>query len=86
MPHVVIDCVQMCGLHISFCLISSIICRNDSFSGVTMFCAYMQLILRYYIRSCFRGVVFSYVVNTTCITIIIIEKCRVNIGWIYRLD
>jgi hypothetical protein len=65
MSHVVIDCAYICGLHVSFCLISSIICRNDSFSGVTMFCVYIQLILCYYIRSCFCGVVFSCVVSTT---------------------
>jgi hypothetical protein len=41
MSDVVIDCAHMCGLHISFYLISSIIYRNDSFSGVTMFCVYI---------------------------------------------
>jgi hypothetical protein len=58
MSHIVIDCAHICGLCNSSCLISSIICRNDSFSGVTMFCVYIQLILCNYIRSCFRGVVF----------------------------
>jgi hypothetical protein len=52
------------GLQFSFCLISSVTYRNDSFSGVILFCVYMQLILCYYIRYCFRGVVFSCAVKT----------------------
>jgi hypothetical protein len=59
MSHVVTECTNIHDLHISFYLISSIICRNDSFPGVTMFCVYIQLILCYYIWSCLRGVVFS---------------------------
>jgi hypothetical protein len=41
MSHVVIACTLVCGLHIRFYLISSIICRNDSVSGVTIFCFYI---------------------------------------------
>jgi hypothetical protein len=41
--HVVIDCahIRVCGRPISFCVISYIICRYDSFSGVTVFCMYV---------------------------------------------
>jgi hypothetical protein len=41
MSHVVIDCGLVCGLHVSFCLFSSIICRNDLFSGIAVFCIYI---------------------------------------------
>jgi hypothetical protein len=41
MSHVVIDCTHVCGLHIRFYLISCIICGNDSFSGVAIFCFYI---------------------------------------------
>jgi hypothetical protein len=40
MSPVVIDCIHICGLHINFCLISSVTCRNDLFSGVTVFDIY----------------------------------------------
>jgi hypothetical protein len=77
MSHVVIDCAHICGLHISFCLIYSIIYRNDSFTCVTMFCIYIQLILCYYIWSYFRGVVFNCAVNATD-SFFVVFSCAVN--------
>jgi hypothetical protein len=63
MSHAVIDCAHICGLHVSFCLIPSIICKNDSFSDIPVFCVYIQSTLYSYIQSCFRSVVFSCAVK-----------------------